>query len=640
MTEHIRRHPHTDAGPAWTRLISRMGIGIGVLAGWPVVDLSGGQAKGDEPPVLAAPAIAPKFEVSRLPSLPTKTVGQSEVQTSVVSRSWESRALPSLPAPQPPAPQPPAAPPSGQPDRGERSAAVVPFPLQGPAEPLQIADQQPAAKPVIAGRSSRPDVPGLPQPPGGVQLKISSPSDGRQPSEDVYVNTPARLAPQPKPIAGDAAVQRRLTSLPVGLHLVSRGQARSLRDMQPAVAMEPEADWYGDVPTATSRPDSGLLATAPAVELPEAAPSAPPAPAPRLGTSSSAQDVTAIGPSAPDSITPAAPTRPAISGAVGAYQQPPANASAGELGSAIAVPQWIDAPSGDSPLVAVPAPLAGDSQPAVEQFNPGQSAGRPQAFANRPVRLAPVAVGSGDVGEATDAAREPQPLRLDVVPFKFSDRVAGRGEYRPFEVPEELPPPSVSVVAAAPMLLVQRGSGSAGSAGPTMPVDWLVASRASKPNFPDNGIASGERSLMPGESVHIKLDQQIDRVEVADPRVCRAILVGRREVAVVGIRTGSTKLALWPTAAAGSATQPLIYRLEVEEERAAEQVAKMSTGVSELTSLLADMYPTARVEVVQHSNGSMTLQGSVESNSQARKILDMVRKLYLCPVYDQLTVRN
>jgi hypothetical protein len=609
-------------------------MGLGVLAGWPVVDLSWSRAAGDEPPVLAAPAIAPKFEINRLPALPSKRADDAPGATSPVSRSWESRALPSLPV----LVSPDAVSGSQAEQRGEAeepSGAA----LLGPAKPLQITGEPDRAG---AGLLPRRGSAGLPQPPGGVQLKISSPSGGSPSHGEVYVNSPARLATPDATQADGSAAQRRLTSLPAGLHLVSRGQARSLRDLNTGDAGAPRVDKVEQRSVAPETRPTALLATT------------------AVGERSDPVNAT---PTVTDSTLPPALVRPMPAATADPQRMATTDprAATPDVRPSFGVPTVADDSGGSiavapTPVMAMPLnewlETAADEQApsdlaerALGAFQPPvDGSARPKGFANRPVRLVPAKPAVTDTAEAGNLgqAREPQPLRLDVVPFKFSDRVTVSGDYRPFDVPEEVPEPSVSLVAATPMLLIQRASvAEEQDAGPPLPVDWLVAARAKKSNFPDSGIASGDRRLMPGESIHVTLDRHIDRVEVADPALCRAIVVGRREIAIVGIRTGSTQLAVWPLAAAGEAAEPLIYRLEVEEERAAKQAATVSTaGVSELTSLLADMYPTARVEVVQHSNGSMTLQGSVDSNSQARKILDMVRKLYLCPVYDQLTVRN
>jgi hypothetical protein len=649
MTEHIRRHPQTDAGHALTRVISRMGIGLGVLATWPVVDMSWNRATGDEPPTLAAPAIAPKFEVSRLPALPSKTTNASQSATSQEAGLWDLRALPRLPESESSDTKVDA---KGV--RRAESGDSFDSPLLGPAKPLRIPGAS-ATGSSAAGASAtggtvtgdttasdhkpRPGVSGPPQPPGGVQLRISSPTSESAASGDVYVNSPARLPLREESRSGSTEVRRRLTSLPAGLHLVSRGQSRSLRDLQSTDASAQFGGEHRFGGGDTGTPEPGLLAIAPAMEMPETNELAATPGEPRLQPAPSKFPPLAGAAPQPlpenEPIVVAPADQPELGLPSGANDSASAIAAVPPPIMSMPAPQWLETPESERTTSAQPERFTAASP------TPFGDSAKPEGFANRPVRLVPVSPEEADTDEVSPHSLETRPIRLDVVPFKFSDRVASRGTYRPFEVPEESLELSVSLVAATPMLLIQRGSGPEDkAAGPPMPVDWLVASRAKQSTFPEAGIASGDRSMMPGESIHIQFGRPIDRVEVADPGLCRAIMVGRREIAIVGIRTGSTKLAVWPLAAAGEAVEPLIYRLEVEEERAAKQVARMSTGVSELTSLLADMYPTARVEVVQHSNGSMTLQGSVESNSQARKILDMVRKLYLCPVYDQLTVRN
>ncbi|OYP38493.1 pilus assembly protein N-terminal domain-containing protein [Rhodopirellula sp. MGV] len=126
-------------------------------------------------------------------------------------------------------------------------------------------------------------------------------------------------------------------------------------------------------------------------------------------------------------------------------------------------------------------------------------------------------------------------------------------------------------------------------------------------------------------------------VTIADKDVCQAFAAGPNQFKLIGTGLGSTTLTVWADVAAGEPTRKQTFRIDV-----IDSVDAKGDKVAEHTSLLNDSickaFPAAEV-FVSKRNGKLYVEGRCSSESDATKIVRMVRKSCLIPVEDNLIVR-
>lgn len=141
------------------------------------------------------------------------------------------------------------------------------------------------------------------------------------------------------------------------------------------------------------------------------------------------------------------------------------------------------------------------------------------------------------------------------------------------------------------------------------------------------GIALGAQ-----DTTSVTSENPILEYSAEHPSVCQLIRTGEKSLTVVGLRGGSTRIALISSDAEGK------RQVEIREVRVgavdAQQVNKNQL-CREMSQTVSRMYPRSQVEVIAHGD-QIIVQGIVQSESDARKILSLVRKTALMPVVDRL----
>ena len=133
-------------------------------------------------------------------------------------------------------------------------------------------------------------------------------------------------------------------------------------------------------------------------------------------------------------------------------------------------------------------------------------------------------------------------------------------------------------------------------------------------------------------ATNMDLPSKLMAIAVQDESVCK-VLQTERTLSLVGNQVGTTLIQIW-TAEFGE--KPQIVRVNVSQPWGKMQATK--NEVKDIKQVIAQGFPRAEVNIVSKEDGMIEVRGTTDSEESARRILELVRKLYLVPVKDKLTV--
>lgn len=116
------------------------------------------------------------------------------------------------------------------------------------------------------------------------------------------------------------------------------------------------------------------------------------------------------------------------------------------------------------------------------------------------------------------------------------------------------------------------------------------------------------------------------------PSICRLIQSGEKTLSLIGLRPGTTRIAIVTRTDTGD-SQVEIRSVEVGGGNTTQRDLSQLAG--EISQTVAQLYPDSQVEIVA-GDQQLVVQGTVDSEKDARKILSLVRKTALTPVVDRL----
>ena len=123
-------------------------------------------------------------------------------------------------------------------------------------------------------------------------------------------------------------------------------------------------------------------------------------------------------------------------------------------------------------------------------------------------------------------------------------------------------------------------------------------------------------------------------IAVQDENVCKA-LHNERTISLIGNQPGTTLVQIW-TKEAGK--MPQVVRVNVAPPWGRTQTTR--SDVNDIKQVIAKGFPRSNVKILNKEDGTIEVRGTTDSEESARRILELVRKLYLIPVKDRLTVSN
>jgi hypothetical protein len=246
---------------------------------------------------------------------------------------------------------------------------------------------------------------------------------------------------------------------------------------------------------------------------------------------------------------------------------------------------------------------------------------------------------------STPSSRTPKPMMQVRIEGEPAPAIAGMAI-----------PTDALVRPAAPLPLMEAGSfpssvstasrssstQSMGGANSSKPVNALLALHTvTGPSVGEEAGADpqvrsqalGLVSLRLQESQAISTDYVISELSVEHPSICQLLRTSDRSVSVIGMRVGTTRIALISTDASG---QRRIEVRDVTVNADARGEVNLAHLAREISQTVNQLYPKSDVQIVVYEDRLM-VRGYTNYESDAKKILALVRKTSLAPVVDQLT---
>lgn len=150
----------------------------------------------------------------------------------------------------------------------------------------------------------------------------------------------------------------------------------------------------------------------------------------------------------------------------------------------------------------------------------------------------------------------------------------------------------------------------------------------------------GQKVGQPGDTLSVRLQESqalsaeypITELSVEHPTICQLMQTGERSVSLIGMRPGSTRIALI-TVNGDGARQVKIHQVSVGTSTPTE--LSLPDLAKEISRTVTKMVPHSDVEIVAYTD-YLLVHGFTPYESDAKKILSLVRKTSLVPVVDQL----
>lgn len=148
-------------------------------------------------------------------------------------------------------------------------------------------------------------------------------------------------------------------------------------------------------------------------------------------------------------------------------------------------------------------------------------------------------------------------------------------------------------------------------------------------------VTGSELSVALQDSISLRVDSIVVQTSVEDPTVCRVLKAGNQLVSLIGMKPGTTRVAIVKASSDGQ-RQVEMHTIRVgEAARADAGLTELAHGINETVSRL---FVQSEVQVRTH-DGGLIVQGRTDSETEAKRILALVRKTSLLPVTDRLQVR-
>ena len=158
--------------------------------------------------------------------------------------------------------------------------------------------------------------------------------------------------------------------------------------------------------------------------------------------------------------------------------------------------------------------------------------------------------------------------------------------------------------------------------------------RTSTARAPKNVVQIPHRGGAP-----LALPGRIERIEIADNEICESIAMGDGDYSLLGNRIGRTMATVWMEEAPAGQENPVKIEIEVQATWQATNAAP-ARNLKELQASVNRMHRDTRIEIKTNTDASITVTGSSGSEESAKQILNLIRKLCLVPVHDQVVVRT
>jgi hypothetical protein len=165
----------------------------------------------------------------------------------------------------------------------------------------------------------------------------------------------------------------------------------------------------------------------------------------------------------------------------------------------------------------------------------------------------------------------------------------------------------------------------------SQPGDEILITSGPLSKFIDSEAA--ESVMLETQAIRaVQVPGTISRLHVVDSSVCQVVCNGNR-LFIVADQPGQTIIE----ANMGKHQKPLHMKVMVERPWARGKSA--SVNLDQMQAIVSHLAPTAEITVQPSDEGSLIVTGFAQSNQQAKKVLEAIRKMVLVPVVDQVEVR-
>jgi hypothetical protein len=201
---------------------------------------------------------------------------------------------------------------------------------------------------------------------------------------------------------------------------------------------------------------------------------------------------------------------------------------------------------------------------------------------------------------------------------------------------------------ASPLPLVSQNSGRTGEFVTIGPTEPAVSDKAIEPTGyqpPTKVVAARNDSALRQYALRNKPEKTYDLesrgtytintpllVESTvslNPDVCTVFNNGN-SITVAGVSTGNTRVAI----AYPSGETRVI---EVNVLPVGQQFSRPQSEIDHVKEHVRKVFPDSRIQIVSLPTGEVEVRGTTPTEADARKILELVRKVCLVPVHDRLT---
>lgn len=198
----------------------------------------------------------------------------------------------------------------------------------------------------------------------------------------------------------------------------------------------------------------------------------------------------------------------------------------------------------------------------------------------------------------------------------------------------------IGQIAHQSSVLSKPSSSAATTNSSSSPISATLASR-SMPAMTQDSPASNQIKMQSGgplnvglqESATLSTEYSIAELSVEHPHICQLLKTSERSISVIGMRPGTTRIALISYNAQG---ERAVDVREVAVGESAPTEVNLPELVNEISQSVKQMFPKSDVQITAYQDYVM-VQGYTNYESDAKKILALVRKTSLFPVVDQLT---
>jgi len=134
----------------------------------------------------------------------------------------------------------------------------------------------------------------------------------------------------------------------------------------------------------------------------------------------------------------------------------------------------------------------------------------------------------------------------------------------------------------------------------------------------------------------LTLQHNVNQVKIEDENICKVITSDPNNLIVIGAAIGECKLAVWTNDSSSRETEPQIYKVVVRDTWG--DATKNTVSIEDANKSLATMFPDSTVVIKSGADGALFVQGKASTNESAKRIIMLVRKMFLVPVQDRIAV--